>query len=248
MRLLSNRLLATSLFLLSQVLLPSTPCPGPEVARNGTFNDPASALPWQPRRRLGTFKVIKGKEEGAIGILNIRVTDTSPKPWNMELLQRIDTEVEKATTMYISFEYKISPGYSFNFYWQEERSPWPKLLSLHVESPTEKWQRVQMAAPVHQTFQPQTTAFSFHLAENVGILQLRNFSAIMVPAGVNPETLVTNVNPVLGGDFYEDWRGIVSARPEKIRRFPLTVEVSQKGRKIGNAGIAVRRTADQLWH
>jgi hypothetical protein len=194
MRLLSNRLLATSLFLLSQVLLAvDTLPPGQEVARNGTFNDPASALEfWQPRAGgLGTFKVIKGKEEGAIGILNIRVTDTSPKPWNMELLQRIDTEVEKATTMYISFEYKISPGYSFNFYWQEERSPWPKLLSLHVESPTEKWQRVQMAAPVHQTFQPQTTAFSFHLAENVGILQLRNFSAIMVPAGVNPETLVT---------------------------------------------------------
>ncbi len=247
MRLLSSWLLATSLFLLSQALLAvDTLPPGQEVARNGTFNDPASALEfWQQRAGgLGTFKVTKGQEEGAIGILNIRVTETSPKPWNMELLQRVDVEVEKATTMYISFEYKISPGYSFNFYWQEERSPWPKLLSLHVESPTETWQRVQMAAPVHQTFQPQTTAFSFHLAENVGILQLRNFSAIMVPAEVNPETLVTNVNPVLGGDFYDkDWRGIVSARLEKIRRFPLTVEVTRKGRKIGDADIAVRQTS-----
>ena len=246
MRLLSSWLLATSIFLLSSASpAADTQPPGQEIARNGTFNDSASALEfWQPRGGgLGTFSVAKGQEEGAIGILTVRVTETSQKPWNMELLQRVDAVVEKATTMYISFEYKISPGYSFNFYWQEERSPWPKLLSLHVDAPTEKWQRVQMTVPVHQTFQPQTTAFSFHLAENVGILQLRNFSAIMVPADVNPETLVTNANPVLGGDFYDkDWRGIVSARLEKIRRFPLTLEVVRKDRKIPNAKIAVRQT------
>ncbi|HOG51158.1 MAG TPA: hypothetical protein PKY10_11260, partial [Lentisphaeria bacterium] len=112
MRLLSSWLLATSLFLLSRALLAADALPpGQEIARNGTFNDPASALEfWQPRAGgLGTFKVTKGQEEGAIGILNIRVTETSPKPWNMELLQRVDVEVEKATTMYISFEYKISP-------------------------------------------------------------------------------------------------------------------------------------------
>ena len=219
--------------------------PGQEIARNGTFNDPATPLEfWQPRSGgLGSFSVAKGKEEGAIGILTVKVSDTSPKPWNMELLQRVDAVVEKATTVYISFDYKISPGYSFNFYWQEERSPWPKLLSLHVDAPTEKWHRVQMAVPVHQTFQPQTTAFSFHLAENVGILQLRNFSAIMVPAEVNPETLVTNVNPVLGGDFYDkDWRGHVAARLEKIRRFPLTLEVVRKDRKVANAKVAIRQT------
>ncbi len=246
MRLLASWLIATSIFLLSRALPAADALPaGQEIARNGAFNDPASALEfWQPRGGgLGTFSVAKGQEEGAIGILTVRVTETSQKPWNMELLQRVDAVVEKATTMYISFEYKISPGYSFNFYWQEERSPWPKLLSLHVDAPTEKWQRTQMAVPVHQTFQPQTTAFSFHLAENVGILQLRNFSAIMVPADVNPETLVTNATPVLGGDFYDkDWRGIVAARLEKIRRFPLTLEVARQDRKIANAKIAVRQT------
>lgn len=217
---------------------------GLEVARNGTFNDPASALEfWQARAGgLGTFKVTKGKEEGAIGILNIAVTETSPKPWNMELLQRVDTVIEKATTMYISFEYKITAGYSFNFYWQEERSPWPKLLSIHVETPADKWQKAQMAVPVHQTFQPQTTAFSFHLAENIGTMQLRNFSAVMLPAGVNPDALPTTVKPVLGGDFYDkDWRGLVTAKLEKNRRFPMTVEVTKKGKKVPEAKIKVRQ-------
>ena len=224
--------------------LPPLPA-GRQLMRNTDFNDEAGSLAlWSPRSGgLGTFSVIKAEEEGEVNMLRIKVNQTSPRPWTMEFMQKVETVVEKGSTVYVSFEYKITPGYSFNFYWQQEVSPWPKLLSLHVSSPVDSWREVRMAVPVHQTFQPAQTAFSFHLAEHPGVLELRRLSAVMVPADVNPDTLVTNVTPVLGGDFYDkDWRGIQEARMAKLRQLPVTLSVEKGGKGLPGVNVSLRQT------
>lgn len=221
------------------------PPQGINLVRNGLFNDPSGSLAFWAARTggLGSMSVVPAKEAGTSGVFTSKIKELSPKPWTAELLQRFDTVIPKATVVYISFDYKISQGYSFNFYWQEERSPWPKLLSLHIDSPTDTWHRVQMAVPVHEDFQPLTTAFSFHLAEKVGICELRNISAIMLPAGTNPETLNTNAAPVLGGDFYDkDWRELATNKLEKNRKIPLTVKIMRKGKQaVPNAEVSIRQ-------
>lgn len=212
-----------------------------ELVQNGLFNDPSGRTAfWSIRSGgLGTVKVVPSKEEGTSGVFTANVKELSPKPWDMELLQRFDKVILKASVVYISFDYRITPGYSFNFYWQEERSPWPKLLSLHVDSPTETWHRVRMAVTVHEEFQPQMTAFSFHLAERAGKCELRNISAVMLPQGTNPETLSVNVTPVLGGDFYDkDWRALATSRLESTRKVPVNVKVIRKAKgKKGGEGV-----------
>lgn len=215
------------------------------LVRNGLFNDASGSLTfWNTRDGgMGTFNVIKSAEEGTSNVLDIHVKDTSPRPWTMELQQSFESKIEKATVVYISFDYKISPGYSFNFYWQEERSPWPKLLSLHIDSPTDVWKRVQMAVPMHESYEPSGTALSFHLAEKVGTIQLRNISAIVLPPGTNPDILNTNVNPVLGGDFYDkDWRSLAQERLNTTRVLKCKINVTHKdGSPISEAKVDIRQ-------
>ena len=215
-----------------------------DLVKNGMFNDKTSKTAFWSLRTggLGVAMVSPAKEEGSSNILSIKVKDISPKPWDFELLQRFETEIPKSTVVYVSFDYRISDGYSFNFYWQEEHAPWPKLLSLHIDSPIDIWQRVQMAVPVHESFGPNATAFSFHLAEKVGTCELRNISAVILPPGTNPDTLSTNTTPVLGGDFYDkDWRALATANMKRNRQIPVTFKVIRKGAPVPDVSISMNQ-------
>ncbi len=230
-------------------LLPADEAEKIELVKNGMFNDKATKTAFWSLRTggLGVAMVAPAQEEGSSNILTINVKDISPKPWDFELLQRFETEIPKSTVVYVSFDYKISEGYSFNFYWQEEHSPWPKLLSLHIDSPVDTWQRVQMAVPVHESFGPNATAFSFHLAEKIGTCELRNISAVVLPPGTNPETLNTNTTPVLGGDFYDkDWRALATARMKKNQQVPVTFKVVRKGAPVPDVAISLNQTSRQF--
>lgn len=205
---------------------------------NGCFNAPDSKLSgWRLRSgNLGSFMITAPQEGSPDPVLTMKVTEANPKPWMMELHQSVKTTVEKGCTMYITFEYKMTKGYSFQFYWQVERAPWPKLLSMRLTTPENAWHRIRVAAPVHETYAPETTAFSFHLAEAPGILQLRNMYAVMVPNETNPETLETNETAVLGGDFYDrEWREKVTNRMKQTRRAPVTVQVFKRRPKSGKS-------------
>ncbi|MBO4344287.1 MAG: endo-1,4-beta-xylanase [Victivallales bacterium] len=217
-----------ALMLLPALLAQVAPQEPQELIQNGLFNDKSGAGTFWTLTDggLGTMEIVPSKEQNASGTMTIKVNDISTQPWTMQLMQQVASGVPKGTVVYISFDYRISPGYSFNFYWQEERPPWPKLLSLHIDSPTETWQRVQMAVPIHEELKPDGTSFSFHLAEQVGICELRNISAKVLPEGTNPYKLNTNVNPVLGGDFYDkDWRDAATARLEKLRKVNVKARI-----------------------
>ena len=216
-----------------------------ELIQNGLFNDKSGAAAFWVLNPggLGTMEIVPSREQNASGTINIKVNDFSPQPWNMQLMQQVASGIPKGSVVYISFDYRISPGYSFNFYWQVERDPWPKLLSLHIDSPTETWHRVQMAVPVHEELKPQGTAFSFHLAERVGICELRNISAKVLPEGTNPYKLNTNVTPVLGGDFYDkDWRNAATKRLEQLRKITLKARIIKNNLPLSKGEVKFRQT------
>ena len=210
-----------------------------QAVENGDFSAEDGMSGWAMRGdQLGSFQLVKPQDEGALPILAITVEKTSARAWTMELWQSVKKVVEKGCTMYISFDYKMTPGYSFQFYWQQETPPWPKLLSLRLTEPTEEWRTVRVAVPVHTTFAAEQTAFSFHLAEKIGVLQLRRISAQIVPADVNPDTLETNVTAVLGGDFHDnEWREQVVARLSKERKVPVKVVVHKGDGVVKDATV-----------
>ena len=232
----------------SEIALPA----GESALVNGRFNAPDSKLSgWRLRSGgLGSFMMSEPQAGSPDPVLTVKVTAAHPKPWMMELHQGIGKTVEKGCTMYITFEYKMTKGYSFQFYWQVEKAPWPKLLSLRLTSPENEWHRIRVAAPVHETYMPDMTSFSFHLAEAPGVLQLRSMYAVLVPNDYNPETLETNETAVLGGDFYDrEWREKVTQQMHRVRKVPVELHVQRvrPGAKhhpaAGEAVVMMRQTS-----
>ncbi len=189
------------------------------LIENGGFQvEDGTFEPW--RARGGGLGTITVKD----GVLTARVSKLSERPWIMELHQMVVPEVPLGALAVVSFEYNVSPGYSFNFYWQVESPPWPKLLSMHLDK-SGGWQSVKMAVPIHDKLEGKSTALSFHLGGRVGTLELRNMSMILLPPGTSPDSVDTNVLPVLGGDFYDnDWRNKARSRLRDLRSVNYTLQ------------------------
>ena len=222
-----------------------------ELLKNPTFNAADGGTEtdgWALRSAgYGSFKVIQAEEGESGNILQATATQTSPKPWSMELLQELDSDIEHGSVLHISFEYKLSANYCFHFYWQGQASPWPKLLSLKINEPTDSWQGIKVAVPIHEDYFAKKTAFSFHLAEALGQVQLRNLSAKLYPPGTDPEKLQTNVNPVLGGDFYDkDWRALVLQKIERNRRGLLQLSLQKEGKELPKAKVILQQKSSSF--
>ena len=221
-----------------------------EILLNGKFDEPkALSAAWSPRSGgLGTFTLKDDSAHPAENkILTIDVHQTSEKPWLMELLQPLSTPIPNGSVLHISFDYKMTPGYIFHFYWQEQRSPWPKLLSLRLTEPVDTWQHLQVAVPVHEPYPINTTAFSFHLAETIGVLQLRNISAKLYPPDTDPKSLTSTITPVLGGDFYDkDWRSAILAKTEETRKTAISIQVQKEKKVIPNAKIHCEQLKNEV--
>ena len=217
-----------------------------QAIENGDFSNTEGGMAgWVMRGdQSGSFQVVKPQDEGALPIMAITVEKTSARAWTMELWQSVKKAVPKGSTMYISFDYKMSAGYSFQFYWQQETPPWPKLLSLRLTEPTDNWRTVRVAVPVHTAVAAEQSAFSFHLAEKIGVLQLRKISAMIVPPEVDAGKLETNVTAVLGGDFHDrEWREKVVAQIGKVRKVPVQVVVRRGEGKVQNAAVTLTQTS-----
>ncbi|MBR6373736.1 MAG: endo-1,4-beta-xylanase [Victivallales bacterium] len=200
------------------LLLPLFAGEGISLIENGGFNAEDSALSgWSVRNGgLGTTKAAKG-------VFKANVTKLSERPWTMELHQLVQPPVPQGGLVVIEFEYNISAGYSFNFYWQVEKSPWPKLLSMHLDK-ADGWQTVRAAVPIHEALPEKSTALSFHLGGTVGTCELRNLSLTLLPEGTSPNQVESTVQPVLGGDFYDkDWRKLAQKRLQDIRTVEYTL-------------------------
>ncbi|NLF92833.1 MAG: hypothetical protein GX564_03010 [Oligosphaeraceae bacterium] len=242
-------LLGVALLLSGGILFGQTALGSKSVIRNGRFADPAGPTEnWSVRSSgLGSMRVVPAEAEGESNVMTVVIKQTSARPWSVELLQVLDSEVERGSTLHINFDYKMSAGYCFHFYWQVEASPWPKLLSLRLTEPVDTWHRLHVAVPIHEAYSAGQTAFSFHLAEKTGTLELRDISATLYPPGFDPETLPSNVKPVLGGDFYDnDWRELVLRKIEQHRRGQLSVQVKTGEQAVPAVKVSIRQLSSSM--
>ena len=222
------RYLATFMLLL---MLPVLAGEGISLIENGGFNAEDGALSAWTVRNGGL-----GSTKAENGVFKANITKLSERPWTMELHQLVQPAVPHGGLVVIEFEYSISPGYSFNFYWQVEKSPWPKLLSMHLDK-ADGWQTVRAAVPIHEELAEKSTALSFHLGGKIGTFELRGLSLKLLPEGSKPSQVDSTVQPVLGGDFYDnDWRNLAQKRLMDIR----TVEYTLKTKP--NALVRMRQT------
>ena len=215
---------------------------GKNILRNGLFADnPERPVHWVTRDsgNLGKFSLTPPAKGERSGILTVQIKKASPQPWTLELRQKLKPALHAGEILYITFEYKISKGYAFHFYWQKDTSPWPKFLSLRISEPVGKWHSCMVAVPIHEDLPPGQTSLSFHLAEKTGVVQFRNAAAIVLAKGMDTRDLETNVEPVFGGDYYDnDWRQKTLAQLEKNRQDDLEIRVVRQGKPVPDVAVA----------
>lgn len=220
---------------------------GREVIANGQFDQSTTGpVSWMTRDSgsLGTFKLVPGVKDKTPASLLVECTKTCPRPWYLELRQRISDPLLKGERLFISFEYKVSKDYVFHFYWQKETAPWPKMLSLRLAEPVNTWDKVQVAVPVDEDLPAGASSLTFHLAEALGKVELRNIHAIAVSPRVDPASLPSTVEPVFGGDFYDnDWRNAALHRIAEVRQSPVRVLVYRDKKPVPNAKIQLVQTS-----
>lgn len=221
---------------------------GREVIGNGRFDQSTSGpVGWVTRDSggLGSFRLVPPPPKGeASGVLAIQCIRTSPRPWYLELRQRIGEQLFRGERLFITFEYKISKDYVFHFYWQKESAPWPKMLALRLSEPVGTWHKVQVSVPVDEDLVAGATSITFHLAEATGTVDLRNIRVIAVSPRVDPATLPSTVEPVFGGDFYDnDWRNAALNRIAERRQSPVRVVVRRGQRPVPEARVHLRQTS-----
>jgi hypothetical protein len=214
-----------------------------QILRNGHFfqNDGASLEGWSLRGGVEHRLLTDDGKQTAT--LRLSIGGPGATPWSQELHQLLTSGLRQGEVLLLSFEYKMSEGYCFHFYWQQDTSPWSKLLSLRFSEPSDIWTKVKVAVPVHGDYAPNRTAVSFHLAECSGVLELRNLSVQLYPVGTPLESLKTNVNPVYGGDFYDkDWRQATQKLAQEQRQGQWKVTVRRGGRPVPSAMVRFRQT------
>ncbi len=218
---------------------------GRNIIRNGKLNEhPERAVHWVTRDsgNLGKFTVLPPEKKGDSGILQIDVKEVSSRPWTLELRQAMTESLQEGETLLISFEYKLTPGYAFHCYWQKDSPPWPKFLSIRLAAPENEWAVCAMSVRVHTELAARETSLSFHLAEKAGTVQFRNFAALVYPASVAPEDLETTVDPVFGGDFYDqDWRQAALKRIEETRKGKLKIKVVNDKGPVSAADVKIEQ-------
>lgn len=220
---------------------------GTPLLLNGSFTEGRDRpVNWVTRSTgdLGTFAVTPPAQGETSGVLVVKVARAHQQPWTLELRQKLAAQLPKGRNLFLGFEYRISNGYAFHIYWQKEAPPWPKFLALRLSEPAGEWTSCRVAVPVPEDLSPDATSLSFHLAEAPGTLELRNLTAVLVAEHVDLATIDTNVQPVFGGDYYDnDWREAVNARLEKGRKTDLVVQVSAAGAPVPGAAVTVEQVA-----
>jgi len=214
---------------------------GRSVITNGAFDQSKTGpVGWMTRDSggFGDFKLTPPLRGVGPSVLTVTCKKTCERPWYLELRQRVGDQLLKGERVFISFEYKVSKGYAFHFYWQKETQPWPKMLSLRLAEPVNTWNKVQVAVPVDEDLAAGASALTFHLAEELGSVQLRNIHVIAVSPRVDPKSLPSTVEPVFGGDFYDkDWRNAALTRIAQIRQSPVRVTVHDGTEPVSGAEV-----------
>ena len=219
---------------------------GREILRNGDFSRTKGDRPlhWVTygNKSLATFKILPAGDEQAGNTLRVQVEETSSRPWSVQLRQGLQDTLKKGETFFFTFDYKVTAGYGFACYWQKERSPWPKYLSLEVTDPADEWATCAVAMRVPALIKPGESSVSFHLASDTGTVNLRNMKVLVFPEGVAPSDLPVTRSPVIGGDEVDrSWRKKAEKRIKSQRMAPMIIRVLKSGFPAPRASISVKQ-------
>lgn len=229
------------------LLLGADPPEGRSLLRNGDFSEDATrAVNWVTRDsgNLATFALLPPEPGHPSRLFSAEISDASVRPWTVELRQSLGDSLRKGEVLFLSFDYRITPGYAFHCYWQKDAAPWPKFLSIRLAEPVGEWQRCAMAMRVQSDLGERESSLSLHLAEQQGKVQFRNFAMIAYPPETDLADLPTNVDPVLGGDFHDaNWRSETLERIPAVRQAGLDVRVRQAGKPVPDATVTVQQSA-----
>ncbi len=226
---------------------------GRELLRNGDFAKRTSSNQptyWSPRGEgsYAHFQLIPPPPGSTETVLKVTVSRASQWPWAAQLLQNIEAPLKKGETLYLTFDYKMSPNYSFNGYWQKEAPPWPKFISFTVNGPADgEWHQCAIAVRVPENMPPRATSITLHLAAKAGTVYFRNFSLTAYPASVAPEDLATTITPVLGGDEVDKaWRRKANARLKRVRTQRLVLTVLDGGKPLAGQAVQIEQTSREF--
>ena len=218
---------------------------GRSILRNGDFmEDPDRPVNWQTRGNaaLGVFTLLPAGPGESSAVLSVTVQKKDEEPWALELRQPLGQPLNRGETLYITFEYRLSPGYAFHCYWQKEAPPWPKFLAIRIAEPVDEWTECAMAVRVHNPLPARASSLSFHLAEAKGRVDLRNLNVVVFPAAVSPESLPSTADPVFGGDYYDqNWRDSALARIDLLRKAPFDVRVVAGDQAAPNVTVRIEQ-------
>ena len=220
---------------------------GESILRNGDFTESSTKpIHWVTRSTgdLGTFSLTPPAEGEKSGVLHVKVLRAHQQPWMLELRQKLSSSLRKGQTLFLAFEYRMTEGYAFHVYWQKDAPPWPKFLALRISEPVNNWDACLVAVPVPEDLAADKTSLSFHLAEATGEVQFRNIRAIVVDASVDPADIETTVQPVFGGDYYDnDWRAKILERIEKERKRDVRLSLVRDGTPLAGVEVEMRQTS-----
>jgi hypothetical protein len=222
-----------------------------DILRNGDFADDAqNARHWvtygQGQFALFSLQPGEGQDEGRV--LSIDVKEVSEQHWLAQLRQGLTEPLRRGEVLFCRFEYKITPGYVFQCYWQKEEPPWPKFMSLRITGPTDEWHECSFAMRVPQDVPSRGSSLALHLAEKKGTIQFRKFAALVYPPEVNPEDLPCTCSAVLGGDDADRaWREKASQRIETVRKGQVRLRLVRQDRPLANTAVRIEQKRGSFW-
>ena len=220
---------------------------GREIVRNGDFSaDATTPTHWElfGGGNFANFSLLPSPEKQKERILSVKIVRTSRQHWLAQLRQTFDEPVRKGELVYVTFEYKLTPGYGFQCYWQKELDPWPKYMSLRITEPAGEWRECSVACRAPDDIPARRHSLSLHLAEKTGGVEFRRFAVYVYPPSVREEDLTTTSSPVLGGDDVDRaWRTAAQNQIDSIRKGDLKLRVTHQGQPVPEASVTVRQTS-----
>jgi len=228
---------------------------GRPILQNGNFKaDPKIPLSWVTRSSAdyGVFRILPATGQKKSNILFIDIFKKSDYPWILELRQTIESPLYTKEKLYLSFEYKTTPNYTFNLYWQEDTDPWFKLASFHIGHTQNnkyngQWQKFAVIIPVLTNLKANASSLSFHLGTKQGILQLRNIQLKAYPKRANLSKLETTIQPVVGGDYYDQtWFTNIEKKMKEIHKTKLTITINHNNKPVEAAQINLKQISNDL--
>ncbi len=232
-------------------------CPAParsvegNLLRNADFSEGDDGRPadWLviDQTHEAVFELAEDPETGRGNTLSVTVNQRSERPWDVQLRQTLDRPLAKGTNLQVSFEYRMSAGYWFTCYVQQEGGAWQKYIELRIDKPVDEWSTCRFTYRIPKNINAGESSLCFHLAAVQGRVAFRNMSIRVLAEDLDAEAVSESDALVIGGDAVDrQWRRKARQRLREHRGGVLTVRVLRGDEPVRDAEVEVSQTGPLL--